>query len=165
MSKNVPFSTYPKNLPGDEFTAQQNHPVGAWVGPGGQSAEKRCIFGTARDRISTDPDAAVLFERRLGRTCVGVSRRRILATSVRAVGRCDRTQVVQPTNRNRFSRPNPWATGAFPCTYFELTVNRRPPHGKQEKVSVVNRLELKLRLLRISLILWANVDFLLALKR
>jgi len=25
----VPFPTYPKNPPGDEFTAQQNHPPGA----------------------------------------------------------------------------------------------------------------------------------------
>ena len=34
------------------------------------------IYGTARDRISTDPDAAILFERRLDRNCVGVSLRR-----------------------------------------------------------------------------------------
>ncbi len=42
---NVPFPTYPKNLPGDEFTTQQNHPVGAWVRLDGQSVKKRWFFG------------------------------------------------------------------------------------------------------------------------
>ena len=45
----VRFSTYPKNLPGDEFTAQQNHPAGAWAWSGGQSAEKRSFFGASHD--------------------------------------------------------------------------------------------------------------------
>ncbi len=37
---------------------------------GGATVSRRSNFGTARDRISTDPDAADLFERRPGRNCV-----------------------------------------------------------------------------------------------
>jgi hypothetical protein len=31
VPKTVPLPEWPKNLPADEFTAQQNHPTGAWV--------------------------------------------------------------------------------------------------------------------------------------
>jgi len=55
---------------------RQDHSDSSWRSAGGGTSQKRSIFGAARDRISTDPDAAVLFERRLGRNCVGVSLRR-----------------------------------------------------------------------------------------
>ena len=58
---------------------RQDHSDSSWRSAGGGTSQIRSIFGTARDRISTDPDAAVLFERRLGRNCVGVSLRRVVA--------------------------------------------------------------------------------------
>ncbi len=50
--------------------------TGAACGPHlsrNRRTENGWFYGPARDRISAGPDAAVLFEQRLGRNCVGVS--------------------------------------------------------------------------------------------
>ena len=69
---------------------RQDNSDSSWRSAGGGTSQKGSLFGTNPDCMLTCPGVAFLSTRFLCRTCVGVSLRRILATSVSYGSRCDR---------------------------------------------------------------------------